>query len=525
MGVLNRIAGRTGREALSRISCSGGVPIRAVGALTSKPYAFTSRAWELKSVESVDVLDGVGSNVRVDTRGQEIMRVLPRLNEDVNEEWISDKTRFSYDGLKRQRLNTPMVRTATGELVPMSWEKVPLLLRNKLTAMERAHKDTGYEVQAIVGPYADLESITALRHMIYTWFPNGQIHVQEQPNGVSTDFRHNYMFNTTIAGIEISDVCLLIGCNPRKEAPILNARIRKGVIHNRMMVASIGCAARLTYPYRHLGTSVKTLQKIADGKHALNELLKQAARPSLIVSNKALQRVDGGVIFDLARRIADKYMVKEDWDGFNVLHTGANTVGALDVGFDDKFDGLRSIDGEMNPWANTKILYLMGADDLENVQVPDDCFIIYQGHHGDQGASMADLVLPGAAYTEKTVTYVNTEGRVQKSKLSFFPPGNARNDADIIRLLMGPIFHGAMGRQPSLSELAPHLTRTGSIQKADRIFEDGEKVDPSTLSAASASDVPLGPPIDNFYMTDPITRSSKVMAKCTQVMRESNFDF
>ncbi|KAJ8904844.1 hypothetical protein NDN08_001358 [Rhodosorus marinus] len=506
---------------------AGEVPIQAVGALTSKPYAFTSRSWELKSVESVDVLDGVGSNVRIDTRGTEIMRVLPRLNEAVNEEWISDKSRFSYDGLKRQRLTTPMVRMNNGEFASIGWEKVPFILRNAVMNIERKYEGVGFEVHAIVGPYVEEEALLALRNMMYEKFPNGQVHLQEQAPAISTDFRENYKFNSTLAGIEQSDACLLIGTNPRKEAPIVNARIRKGVIHNGTVVASVGCAMKLTYPHHHLGTSVSALKEIAEKKHPFSSVLDSAERPSLVVSNRALQRADGNAIFNFARTIADEFgMIKEDWDGFNVLHMGANTVGALDIGVADKYQGLRTVDSPTNPWQKTRILFLLNADDLDNMELPDDCFVIYQGHHGDNGASLADLVLPGAAYTEKAATFVNTEGRVQKTSVSFFPPGSGKSDADALKSLLGPVEETSRDHrtEATVGKIAPHLQKVGDIQDSDRLFGSGISVDPEGRSAAVSS-VPLAAPLDNFYMTDPITRSSKVMAKCTRVIKEGNFDY
>lgn len=361
------------------------------------------------------------------------------------------------------------MRDTSGELVRLGWDKVPDLIRHRVLSFERKYQDTGYEVQAIIGPYVDEEAALSLRNLMHRWFPNSHIHVQEQPTGVSSDFRENYIFNSTLVGIESSDLCLLIGSNPRKEAPLLNTRIRKAVIHNHMTLASVGCAVKLTYPYHHLGTSVKTLEELASGKHPFCEALKSAERPSLIISNKALQRVDGGIVFNLARKIADECgLIKENWDGFNVLHTGANAVGAMDLGFDDKYRGLRTVDSDTDPWSKTRILYLLGADELDNVTVPDDCFVIYQGHHGDRGASMADLILPGAAYTEKTAIYVNTEGRVQKSKLSFFPPGAAKNDATTIDMLMASAEGGLPPTRGTLQILAPNLLRTGTIQKADR---------------------------------------------------------
>eukprot|EP00172_Hildenbrandia_rubra_P002953 Plantae.Rhodophyta-Hildenbrandia_rubra.ctg4223.p1 GENE.Plantae.Rhodophyta-Hildenbrandia_rubra.ctg4223~~Plantae.Rhodophyta-Hildenbrandia_rubra.ctg4223.p1 ORF type:complete len:574 (+),score=111.13 Plantae.Rhodophyta-Hildenbrandia_rubra.ctg4223:81-1724(+) len=529
---LGRQIGRAlrGRITKATSECGHEYPIRPIGALTSKPYAFTSRSWELKSTESIDIFDGVGSNIRIDTRGSEIMRVLPRLNEEINEEWISDKSRFAYDGLKRQRLNTPMVRFPDGDLKGVTWERARAMLKNRLMVLDRENVD-GFESVGVLGPYVDVAAALELRQQIYRWFPNGRIIVQEQPRGIPTDFRYGYMMNTPIARLEESDFVLLIGADPRKEAPLLNARIRKAVMYQGARVVSVGCATDLTYQHEHLGNSMKTVKDIAEGNHSICEAMKQAEKPVVMVSNRALQREDGPVLYRMVEAIAKHGgAISREWDGFCVLHQGANTVGLLDIGFDDKYDGLRALDKDKDPWKKTKFLYLMGADDIDGLEdLPKDCLVVYQGHHGDRGASMADIILPGAAYTEKSSTYVNTEGRVQRSKLAFFPPGQARNDAEILRDLMGADEHADKYTNSAglLEVLAPHLSGRSHLEVADRVLGDESimpKVSPEELKATKISDVPFQPPIDNFYMTDPITRSSKTMAKCTRVRKVSNFD-
>jgi len=520
---MSTYVGRLARAAVSHTvksnSGAGSYSIRAVGALTSKPYAFKTRSWELKSTESIDVFDGVGSNIRIDTRGSEIMRVLPRLNEHVNEEWISDKSRFSYDGLKRQRLSTPMVRTPEGNLLAVSWDRVRAVLRNSLLNLE-FDNPSGYESHAIIGPYIDVSAGLELRNMFYKWFPNGKIHVQEQPQNISTDFRHNYMCNVTLPELETADVVLLVGADPRMEAPLLNTRLRKAALYHGLTIGSIGTAVNLTYPVQHLGTTLDTLKEISSGKHPFAKALKEAERPVVMVSNRALQRVDGAGIFSMVEKIIANTAADEEWDPLCVLQTGANTVGLLDLGFDCKYSGQRALDS--GSWEKTKVLYLLGADDIDNINVPKDCLVIYQGHHGDRGAAIADIVLPGAAYTEKTATYVNTEGRVQKTKLAFFPPGLAEDDASVIRNLVGTeeVEESEMGvvNNATLEILAPHLLRENSVQKGDRVLGNTPMAKEMTVL-----NTPLQAPVDNFYMTDPITRSSKTMAKCTQVKKSSNF--
>ncbi|CAN8067443.1 unnamed protein product [Agarophyton chilense] len=499
-----------------------GYPIQAVGALTSKPYAFKTRSWELKSTESIDVFDGVGSNIRIDTRGSEIMRVLPRLNEYVNEEWISDKSRFSYDGLKRQRLSTPMVRDGDGNLIPVPWERARAFLKNSLLSLHLDNPD-GFESHAVIGPYVDANAALELRSQFYRWFPSGQIHVQEQPNNIPTDFRHVYLHNLTLPQLEEADVALLIGSDPRKEAPLLNARLRKASLYGRLITGVVGCNVNLTYPSQHLGNSISTLAEIAQGSHPFAHTIASAQRPVVIVGNRALQRIDGSTVFKLAEDIVRNCDgVKDDWDALCVLHQGANTVGNLDIGFEDKYAGLRALDA--GSWSATKVLFLLGADDIDNIDVPNDCFVIYQGHHGDRGASIANVVLPGAAYTEKDSIYVNMEGRVQKSKLAFFPPGIAKDDSQVLRDLLGTEEQLEGNREalksPGLDVLAPHLLKVNYVQKADRVF-GAESVLPA--GSLQASNSPFQAPVDNFYMTDPITRSSRTMAKCTRVRDKNNF--
>eukprot|EP00168_Porphyra_purpurea_P016381 TRINITY_DN5282_c0_g1_i1.p1 TRINITY_DN5282_c0_g1~~TRINITY_DN5282_c0_g1_i1.p1 ORF type:complete len:490 (-),score=162.01 TRINITY_DN5282_c0_g1_i1:250-1650(-) len=428
-------------------------------------------------------MDGVGSNITVYTRGSEVMRILPRLNEEVNEEWISDKARFSYDGLKRQRLNSPMVRLPDGTLEAVSWDKARSVLRNKLLALDRAATTTGagYEAHAIVGPTADTESMAELRHQFLRWFPAGQLHVAGAAGALNTDFRAEYVMNSGLAGLETADAVLLIGVNPRKEAPLLNVRLRKAVTYGRMTVASIGCATDLTYPVAQLGHSAATLRAVAQGTHPWCKTLAAARRPAVVVGNTLLARSDGPALLAMARDVARHAgAINPDggWDGWNVLHGGANTVGALDLGMDAAV-------GPPADWSATKVLFLLAADGVEGLHtLPDDCLVVYQGHHGDAGAAAADVVLPGAAYTEKSGAYVNTEGRVQTGKAALFPPGAARADVDVLRGLLGTHVPaagvgggpgGASGAPAGASAgdpaargaafLAPHLTVDGGCRR------------------------------------------------------------
>ncbi len=399
-----------------------------VGALTSKPYAFMARPWELHSTESVDVLDAVGSNINVDTRGREVMRVLPRLNEAVNEEWISDKTRFACDGLIRQRLDRPYVRL-DGRLKPATWQEAFQAVADRLAGIP------GGKIAALAGDLVDAEAMFALKGLMASL---GSPNLDCRQDGAALDpsTRAGYLFNTTIAGIEQADACLIIGSNPRWEAPLVNARILKRSHQGRFKIAVIGEHLDLTYKYEHLGEGPETLQALAEGRHPFFEILKQAERPMLILGQGALTRADGAAVLHLARKLAEAAgLVKEGWNGFNVLHTAAARVGGLELGFVPGPGG-RDTAGILAGAAKGEVefVYLLGVDEIDMAKL-GKAFVVYQGHHGDAGAHRADVVLPGAAYTEKDGTYMNTEGRAQLGLRAVFPLGEAKEDWAVLRAL------------------------------------------------------------------------------------------
>ena len=377
-----------------------------VGALTSKPYAFTARPWELTKTETVDVMDAVGSNIRVDTRGSEVMRVLPINHDDVNEEWISDKTRYACDGLKRQRLDTPYVKR-DGTLQPASWDEAFAAIAKKVKGK------AGNRVAAIAGDLVDCESMLALKDLMTAL---GSPNIDCRQDGAKIGgVRSGYVFNSSIAGIDEADAILLIGTNPRWEAPIINARIRKRFISGKLKVGVVGPQVDLTYKTDYLGAGPQTLTEIANGSHAFCDVLKNAERPMLIVGQGALSRDDGAAVLAAARKVAEGCgLIKDGWNGFNVLHTAASRVGGLDLGLLPS-DGGRDVAGILAgaTAGDIEVVYLLGADEIDASSL-GTAFVIYQGHHGDAGAHRADVILPGAAYTEKNGTYVNTEGRVQR---------------------------------------------------------------------------------------------------------------
>jgi NADH-quinone oxidoreductase subunit G len=491
-----------------------------VGALTSKPYAFTARPWELRKTESVDVMDALGSNIRVDARGREVMRVLPRVNEGVNEEWISDKTRYACDGLRRQRLDRPYIRR-NGRLEPASWSEALALVGAKLKST-RAEK-----MAAIVGDLAAAEEIKALKDLMAA-FDVGNIDCRQDGAKISGAPREGYLFNTTLAGVDAADALLLIGANPRWEAAVLNARIRKVWFNGQLKIANVGVPYDLTYPVEQLGASASVLEKLADGSHPFAATLKNAKRPMLILGAGAIARPDGAAILKLAARIASETgMIGPEgspaeggWNGFNVLHTAASRVAALDLGFLPGPGG-HDVAGILERAGKGEIefVYLLGADEIDMARL-GKAFVVYQGTHGDEGANRADVVLPGAAYTEKPGLYVNTEGRVQLANRASFPLGEAKEDWAILRALSAVagkrlLYDDIEGVRRAILTDAPHFATRGKPAAH-------AGANPAIWNAIGAAgkidaDRPLASAVTDFYLTNPIARSSETMAECSRL--------
>ncbi|AAW70964.1 NADH-quinone oxidoreductase subunit G [Wolbachia endosymbiont of Brugia malayi] len=481
-----------------------------VGALTSKPYSFTARPWELSHCETIDVLDAVGSSIRVDYRGPEVMRILPRLNEEVNEEWISDKTRFAYDGLKVQRLDQPYIKR-DNRLVPADWNEALTVAAKKL----RSTKPN--KIAAIAGDLADCESMLLLKEIMQK-LGSSNIDCRQDGAKLIPNNRGSYVFNTTIEGIENVDLCLLINTNPKVEAPIINARIRKRYLQGNFPIASIGPDIEYLYHVEKLGNNPGVLNEIAKGNHKFCKLLSAAQNPMLIIGQDALTRDDSESILALAGAIAEKFnMVRNDWNGFNVLHKAAARVGGLDIGFVPKKDG-KNINQilEQAESGEIEVVYLLGADEINTLKL-ENAFVIYQGHHGDRGAHMADIILPGAAYTEKYATYVNTEGRVQRAKLAVSPPGEAKEDWSIIKNLSQ--YLGLSLPYDSLFDVRKKLDAIGpQFRNTDQVVKN--KWMSITCNEIKLSSVPFFLKECNFYMTDSISRASKIMANCTKAFYE-----
>jgi len=479
------------------------VDVCPVGALTSKPYAFSARPWELRKTETVDVLDAIGSNIRIDARGGEVMRVLPRLNEDVNEEWISDKTRFAVDGLKRRRIDRPYVRR-DGKLQPASWAEAFQAIADKAKGLD------GKRMAAIAGDTVDAEAMVALKDLMAS-FGSPNLDCRQDGAKLPAGPRGAYLFNSGIAGIEQADVILLVGTNPRSEAAIVNARIRKRWLKNGLTVGVVGPDADLTYRTRHLGAGPETLAAIADGTDGFAEVLRNAKAPLLIVGQGALIREDGAQVLAACRRIAETFgLVRDGWNGFNVLHTAAARVGGMDLGFLPGPGG-RDVVGILDGATKGEIdfIWLLAADEIDTGRL-GQAFVVYQGHHGDRGAHRADVILPGVAYTEKNATYVNTEGRVQQARMAVFPPGEAREDWKILRAASE-----AMGRKlpyDSLREVRQRLVAVNPVFGTPDVQAAGAW---GAFGAEGAmGSAPFASAVENFYMTDPITRASETMAQC-----------
>ncbi|MEM9495057.1 MAG: NADH-quinone oxidoreductase subunit NuoG [Pseudomonadota bacterium] len=487
------------------------IDVCPVGALTSKPYAFNARPWELRKTETIDVMDAVGSNIRVDARGREIMRILPVVHEDINEEWIADKTRFIWDGLRAQRLDRPYIRK-DGRLKAASWDEALALAGEKLKAAG------GERSAAIVGDLAPAEAVKALKDLMGVI---GSPHLDCRQDGaqIGGGDRRSYLFNTTIAGIEEADAILLVGANPRTEAPMVNARIRKAWLSNLdLKVGVIGEELDLSYEYEFVGAGPDTLGQLAIGVGGFFQTLKDAKRPAIIIGAGVLKREDArAVLAEAAKLTGVVGAVNPEWNGFNILHTAASRVGALDLGFLPG-EGGRDMDGILRGCEEREIdvVYNLGADEFD-VRRLSGAFVIYQGHHGDAGAGAADIVLPGAAYTEQDGTFVNVEGRAQQAMRAVFPPGEAREDWAILRALSDRLgqplpYDDLLALRQAMSADAPVLTR---IDQADAGAGDA----PFDLSEIGApgfvAKERLRSSVVDYYFTNSIARASKTMAACS----------
>jgi NADH-quinone oxidoreductase subunit G len=478
-----------------------------VGALTSRPYAFNARPWELTKTQSVDVMDALGSAIRVDARGPAVLRVLPRVNDAVNEEWISDKTRYACDGLSRQRLDRPMIRE-NGRLRPASWTEAFAAVAERLKGI------TPDRVGVIAGDLQDAESMKAALDL-FRALGVASLDCRQDGLVLGAGPRESWLFNSTLEGIEQADAILLVGTNPRLEAPVFNARLRKLWLAGRATIGVIGERADLTYAYDHLGDGPAPIAGLADSDSAFAKAFRGAQRPAIIIGQGALTRSDGAAVLAAAAALgAAVGVVREGWNGWNVLHTAAARVGGLDLGFVPGVGGKTA--RQMTEAGALDCLFLLGADELDLSR--NDAFVVYLGTHGDAGAHRADVILPGAAYTEKSGLYVNTEGRVQRGERAVFPKGEAREDWAILRALSDRL--GVQLGYDTLDQLRDKLFADHpTFGRID--FAPGSISSTLDLGAVGAkgdlSDTPFASPVKAFHLTNPIARASVTMAECASL--------
>ncbi|RDW93216.1 putative NADH-ubiquinone oxidoreductase, subunit G [Aspergillus mulundensis] len=490
-----------------------------VGALTSKPYAFRARPWELKHTESIDVHDALGSNVRIDTRGMEVMRVLPRLNDDINEEWINDKSRFACDGLKTQRITTPLIRQE-GKFVPTTWEQA-------LTEIASAHQRLQLkenEFKAISGHLVDAETMVAMKDLANKLGSDNL--ALDQPGGSSpvahgVDIRSNYLFNSKIYGIEEADAILLVATNPRHEAAVLNARIRKQYLRSDLEIGLVGETFESTFEFEHLGSDVATLKAALSG--SFGKKLASAKRPMIIVGSAAAEHENAKAIFEAVGSFVEKHasnFYTPEWQGYNVLQRAASRAAAYEIGF--------TIPSPEVTQTKPKMIWLLGADEVNQSEIPSDAFVVYQGHHGDRGAQIADVVLPGAAYTEKSGTYINTEGRVQVTRAATSMPGASRDDWKIIRaaseFLNAPLAYDDIeALRDRMEEISPVMRRYDVVEPTSLAqLSKVQLVDQNKGSQVTSA--PFRKVIEDFYFTDSISRSSPTMARASAAKASGNPD-
>jgi NADH-quinone oxidoreductase subunit G len=492
------------------------VDLCPVGALTHRPWAFVARPWELRKTESIDVMDAIGSAIRVDCRGREVVRILPRNNDAVNEEWISDKTRHVADGLRIQRLDRPYLRQA-GSLRPVGWDEALGVVADRLRSTPPAR------LGAIAGDLAGAEEMFALKDLFTRL---GSSNLDCRQDGAKLDprlGRASYLFNSSIEGIDRADAILLVGSNPRLEAAVLNSRIRRRWRQGNLVVGLIGEAADLTYPYDYLGAGPETLNEVAEGKHSFAEVLRKAQRPMLIVGAAAAARPDGASVLaaTAAIALAVAKTSEPNWNAFNLLNCAASRVAGLDLGFVPGDGGL-DVAGMLAAAAAGKleVLYLLGADELDMGRIGDKCFVIYQGSHGDAGAHRADLVLPAAAYTEKSATYVNLEGRAQQTNRAAFAPGEAKEDWAIVRALSARTGHTLDYDQlhalrARMYRVAPQLARLDSVVPAGTSGLEALAGRPGAMAAE-----PFARAFSDFYLSNPIARASSIMAELSALKKD-----
>ena len=465
-----------------------------VGALTSKPYVFEARPWDLKKTETIDVMDAVGSNIRVDTYGWEVKRILPRINEDINEEWISDKTRYACDGIQNQRLDTPYLKS-DNEFKKISWD----LAYKKV--VEKIKETSPEKIAGLTGDLTNMETMFIVKEFFQKTIKSQNLDSRSDNCYVNNNDRRNYIFNSSLNGIEESDLIILVGANPRYEATILNARVRKSFLNNKTEIYSFGDIGELTYPYKILDNKTDTIKDIFENKNDLSEKIKNSKKPIIIIGQSALRLKSGKFIFEEFKKfLISINKITKEWNSLNILSNNASTVASYDLNILNSKDGKNVILDKIEN-NNFDILFLFGQDNL-NFKKKNE-FIIYVGSHGDKGAEMADVILPGAAYTEQDGYYINLEGKIQKAYKASYPPGDAKEDWEIINELSELLTNKKIynNKEELIDRMMNYLKLDQKINNKDKIITEffSEKI-----------------VIDHFdyYYSNVIARASKTMSEC-----------
>ena len=482
-----------------------------VGALTSRPYAFKARPWELKKTETIDVFDAMGSSIRIDSLDKSALRVLPRLNEEINEEWISDKSRFAIDGLSSQRIDTPFIRQ-NNKLIETDWDAA---LKRVISELKKRNKE---KTVALSGKFTDLETLYSSKKFLNSI---GSNYYECRYDNVQfkKHYRESYLFNSSIQLLDEADAILIVGSNPRWEASVLNSRIRKAYLHNDCKIALIGKKIDLTYKYEHLSENQSFLNEVYDGHTSFCKVLQNAKKPFLIIGNSAINNQDGEDVLDLCAKISKKYGIFTDnWNGFNILQQDISKVGALDIKFyNDEFTNNFNKNVNHHIENFKPVVFLLGNDEIDN-SILKNAFVIYIGHHGEKSAQIADIVLPSPAFTEKTSIYINMEGRVLQTSRCYHPLGQAKEEWKIFRSISDDINKELQFN--NLNDLRKEICSEYPLVQALNKLPSSNQLNFGKLNKLSKRI--LDHTISNFYMTDVISRSSITMAKCTKEILEKS---
>ena len=475
------------------------VDLCPVGALTSKPYVFEARPWELKKTETIDVMDAVGSNIRVDTYGWEVKRVLPRINENINEEWISDKTRHACDGLLNQRLDTPFVKYKNGKLDKASWKEVYNIVSAKIKSTE------GSKICGVSGDLINMETLFIFKEFFNKLLNSKNLESRNNQAYLNSEKRENYLFNSSINGIEESDFIFLIGTNPRFEATILNTRIRKAYTKNKTKIISLNNVGDLTYPYEYLEGNTEIIKEIIEDKHLVSEIIKKSNKPLIIIGQSALISKSGKYIFESIKSyLNNNKKISDNWNSLNIISENASTVGSFDLGIYHNIDGSNQVLKDLKDH-KYEIVYLLGQDNL-NFKKENE-FIIYQGSHGDKGAEIADIILPGSSYTEQNGYFTNLEGTLQKAYKASYPPGAAKEDWLIINELSEIISQKKLFKNKD--ELESSMFNYLSLFKEKHLSNNYN--DQENLKFVNEKIIIKE---NDYYYSNAIARSSKTMSQC-----------